>query len=415
MNKILDFDTFIVENVVKEKVDKTISLYLSHRFIEALNGVEKNNPIRERFLSIIIDIKEGKCNLKTDISFLDVTENGDNISYTNSAKAKPILDKYESMKKLKDGLKICWVTNRQEQRLGRLINKLFKGEFKPKQIEEFVIEFRGSVEKDKTIENFQIVDGEDIKKYYHYSKSSEEAVGSLQHSCMKYNECQKYMNFYIENSDVMKMLILKSPNDDKIYGRANIWFLNEPEGKVFMDRIYTTYEWQNKLFIDYAIRNNWIYKSKQIYGGSVIPVIVNGVKDKLVMSVKLKNMKYDYYPYVDTLQFYNPKTNILTSDIEKFNEKNWLTLVLANGATYQDYASTYKIDYLGRIVHGNYVRWSKYDNVYVHVEDAVSLNYRGDYVTPEHEFVVINGNVCLLEDTEKDSNGVQRMKKEFNI
>lgn len=411
---LVDFNTFLVENVTKEKEDKNIDLYISHRFINALANVDSKNPIHQRLTSIITDSITGKCKMKSDISFLDITDKGDLISYTSASKAKPILDKYESMKKLFDGIKMCWVTNRQELRLGRLINRLFKGEFEQKQVEEFVTEFRGAVEKDKSMENFKLVKGADVKKYYHYKSYNEEANGSLQHSCMKYNDCQKYMDFYVQNPDVLNMLILTAPNGT-IYGRANIWFLKEPEGKVFMDRIYTTYEWQNKLFIDYAIKNDWIYKSKQIYGGSVIPVMIDGKKEKIVMSANFKNVKYEYYPYVDTLQFYNPSTGEITSDVKKFQEKGWFTLVLPNGQTYQDNAGSYKIDYLGRIVHGNYVRWSKLDNVHVHIEDAVSLVYRGDYVTPEHEFVVIDGFICLVEDTETDSNGVKRLKKEFNI
>jgi hypothetical protein len=295
-----------------------------------------------------------------------------------------------------------------------LINRLFKDEFTQKQVTYFVNEFRGAIEKDKSMNNFKLVKGEDVKKYYLYDNYNEEANGSLQHSCMKYPESQRFLDFYSQNSDAMNMLILTAP-DGKIYGRANVWYLKEPEGKVFMDRVYTTHEWQNKLFIDYAIKNNWIYKSKQIYGGSVIPVVINGKKEKIVMSANFKKGKYDYYPYVDTLQFYNPKTGEISSDVKKFEEKGWLTLVLPNGQTYQDYSGAYKIDYLGRIVNSNYVRQSKLDNVYVHVEDAVFLNYREDYVTPEHDFVIVDGMICLLEDTETDSNGVKRLKKEFNI
>lgn len=409
---LVDFNTFLVENI-KEKVDKTTDLYLSHRFIDVLMNI-KDNPISKRFLSIIDNSETGKCDLKADISFLDVTDKDDFITYTSALKANQVLVKYQSMNKLYDGIKICWITNRQELRLGRLVNRLFKDEFKQKEVTDFVNEFRAEVEKDNFFDKFKLVKGADIKKYYLYKNNSDEANGTLQHSCMKYPESQKYLDFYVENSDVMNMLILTSP-DGKIYGRANVWHLKEPAGRIFMDRIYTTYEWQNKLFIDYAIKNNWIYKSKQIYGGSVIPVIINGKKEKIVMSCDLKALNYKYYPYVDTLQFYNPTTGELTSDVKKFENEGYLTLVLPNGQTYQDNARSYKIDYLGRIVHSNYVRWSNIDNVYIHVEDAIALNYRGEYVTPEHEFVVINGSVCLLEDTEIDSNGERRLKNKINI
>jgi hypothetical protein len=414
---IFNFNKFILESNTKdiEKVDKTMDLCLSHRFISALEDINTTNIIRNKFLSIIIDDTNGWCKIKTDISFLDVTDNADHVSYVLSSKANPILDKHKNMNKLLQGIRICWTTNRQEQRLGRLVNRIFKNEFQQKDVEDFVIEFVGAVAKDKTIDDFEIIEGSDVKKYYLYSNNSHEAEGSLQHSCMKYPDAQKFIEFYAKNPNSMKMLILKSKTDEKIYGRANLWYLDEPKDRIFMDRVYTTFEWQNKLFIDYAIKNNWIFKNKQIYGGSVIPVVIDGKIEKIVMSVKLKLINYDYYPYVDTLQFYNPTTGELTSNVKKFNKKEWLTLVLPNGEAYQGGEGVYKIDYLGRIVHSNYVRHSNYDNVYVHVEDAVLLEYRDDYVTPEHDFIVIDGKTYLKNDTETDKNGIQIPKKKFNI
>lgn len=395
---LFDFKTYINE---AKNTENYVDLFLSKRFIDVLSRM-KNCPIKYRFMGMITDSNLGRCNQKFEVSFIDVIDGKeDTLSYITSNKAKQILDKYISIKKEWDGINLCWVNNRQEQKIPRLINRLFTNEFKHSDIEEFTSEYKASFLKDNITDKFEIIKGKDVKRYYYGGNYSQEGGGHLQRSCMKYSECQGFFQIFMDNPDKMNMLILKDPNG-RIYGRANIWYLDHPEGKIFMDRIYTTFEWQTKLFIDYAIRNNWIYKAKQIYGGSVIPVYVDGRKDNLIMSVKLKPISYDAYPYIDTLQFYNPDTGELTSDVKKFRDDKFLTLVTARGEPYQDDGESFRIDYLGRIVHHSILRWSEHDQVWIHQNDAISLGYRDDYVTPEHEFINIGGRVYLKEDTDVD-------------
>jgi hypothetical protein len=394
-----------------KKEENNVELILSKRFNDILfNLAMKGNKI-------VPEIKNLETNKqKFDVSFIDITDKDDTISYITSNKAKPILDKYLSIKRLKEGLNLCWVSNRQEQKLSRFITRIFGSKFGQMEIENFVKEYKVELAGDKTTQYFELVKGEDVKKYYNGKKYSKEATGQLQRSCMRYNECEPLFDILVNNPEKMNMLILKDPNTDRIYGRANIWYLDNPVEKIFMDRIYTTHDWQVKLFIDYAVKNKWIYKSRQIYGGSVIPVIEGGKKDKIIMSVNLKPKDYEYYPYIDTLQFYNPKTGELTSDVKKFHDIRFLTLVLANGRAYQDDGETYRIDYLGRIVHEGNLRWSEIDQVYVHFQDAVLLDYMGEesYVTPDHEFVKVDGMVCLKEHTEIDpETGKPILKKNF--
>lgn len=396
---ILDYKKFLITEATKE--NNFVNLYLSQRFIKILTKMDQSNIITLKFISSISNMNSGLCVIKCEVSFIDITEKNDTVSFITSSKAKPILDKFISMDKLTDGINTCWISNRQDQRLARIIPKLFGKIFELKDIEDFVKNFQFVFESDKTVDKFEILKGRDIRTYYNGKKYNSESNGQLQKSCMKYEESGKFFKIYEDNPEKMNMLVLKDDNG-KIYGRANIWYLDVPEGKVFMDRIYTTYDWQIKLFIDYAIKNNWIYKSKQIYGGNVIPVIIDGKSEKIIMSVNLKPSSYDYYPYVDTLQFYSPSTGEITNDVTKFEDENYLTLVLASGQAYQpepDDDRVYKIDYLGRIVHNHFLRWSDMDKVYVHVNDVVHLKYRDEFVTPEHDFVKVNGMICLKSDT----------------
>jgi len=396
------FKSFLNES----KDENNLPMIFSHTFKEVLADMPED-PILDELMNIQYD------NKKYDISFVDVEEEKDDfVSYTASNKAKQILDKYKSIGKDQEGINYCWVHYRQKQRLSRFITRIFGNKFTQQQIEEFIKNYKVALKGE--VENFSVIEGKEIIKYYSGRMYSGEATGQLQRSCMRYDDSKIFFSLYEKNPDKMKMLILKDPNEDKIYGRANLWYLDEPAGRIFMDRIYTTYDWQIKLFIDYAIRNDYIYKSKQMYGGSVIPVVNKGKEEKIIMTVNLNKINHEHYPYVDTLQFYNPEEAILTSDVEKFNKTGWLALVMANGEPLVDSNYNFGIDYLGRMVYRDFLIWSEYDNVYVHKNDAVPLKYRDDYVTPEHEFVRLGSKIYLKDDMMKDEEtGEYILKKNF--
>jgi len=411
---MIQFSNFVKES----KEEKFIELIISKRFEDILRSIQqKGNPIA---ITMLKDSKDSEK--KFDISFIDVMDKDDMLSYVTSHKAKQVLDKFISINRIQDGQDFCWLNNRQDQRITRMIPRLYDSQFNQKEIEEFVHEYKAALKADNSFDKFEIVDGEDIRKYYNEKFNSSSAMGSLQRSCMKYDRCRNFFDFYIKNSDKMKMLILKQ-DDEVIYGRANLWYLDKPEGYVFMDRVYTTYDWQMKLFIDYAIKNNYIYKSRQIYGGSIIPVVKDGVKDKLNMTVNLKPQEFRYYPYVDTLQFYNIGTGELTSDIEKFHDKKFVALVNAGGGTWQEGSGGFVIDNLGRIVHQQMVVWSDHDKVHIHHENAVDLKYRAElkgarhyYVTQDHEFVNVHGEIYLKSDMDFDETKNEwTLKKNINI
>ncbi len=410
---MLTFTKFINES--QKNTKNNVSLYLSKKFLDVLFKME-DCVIKQELINSIINNETGLCKGEYDISFIDTSDKNDYISYINSVKAKPILDKFEQIGRPGEGINWCWVNNRQQQKLSRFLNKLYSDKFQLKDIENFVDNYKTALAKAEFKNNFELVKGSDVRKYYHENEYNTETEGQLQRSCMKYRGSQIYFKLYEENPDKMNMLILKDGNG-KIYGRANIWYLDQPQNAVFMDRIYTTYDWQIKLFIDYAIKHKWLYKSKQIYGGDVIPLIKGGKSEKITISVNIKPGYYDRYPYVDTLQFYNPKNGELTSDVTKFEDPDYYTLVLANGGYYQpDRNKEYKIDYLGRIVNYNFLIWSEIDKVFVHRNDAVYLRYENGYVTPEHDFIKIEDEIYLLEDVVKDpETNEYKPKINFNI
>lgn len=93
------------------------------------------------------------------------------------------------------------------------------------------------IEKIKTLnqynpDNFEIVTGDDILKYYdknnYYNRS-----GSLNSSCMRTADHENKLRFYTKNSNI-SLIIFKL--NDKILGRALLW--TTTTGEKVMDRIY---------------------------------------------------------------------------------------------------------------------------------------------------------------------------------
>jgi len=164
------------------------------------------------------------------------------------------------------------------------------------------------------------VTGEDIRKFYNcntYQKQS----GTLGSSCMRDSSKSRYMDIYVKNPDKVQMLVLYPEGvRDKIIGRAILWKLDKISGKkvedqYFMDRIYFTVDSDQQIFKDYAKNKGYYYKSRQSYDDNIAFVKPDGETENLNVEVKLKVDKdIVYYPYMDTMKYYNPKTGWITNN-----------------------------------------------------------------------------------------------------
>lgn len=220
-----------------------------------------------------------------------------------------------------------WSKNRAETSMGRFINTIWPKKYpanlkreelakmdKPNDVESFGNMFKATVEAHSKILKF--VEGDTIIHYYsshNYAKGG----GTLGGSCMNSPDKGKFLKLYANNPDTVKMLVLY-PEDvrDKIIGRALVWTLSEPDGRMYMDRIYTANDSDQYLFIEYAKSHGYYYKSSQSYGWDYDIIDgKNGSRGTVAMKVQMKpDVHYDYYPYLDTMQFYHPTTGIGTND-----------------------------------------------------------------------------------------------------
>jgi len=184
-------------------------------------------------------------------------------------------------------------------------------------IEEFVNKYKTEVSKlGNVFSRFELVEGEDIRHYY-LKDNYESEKHTLGNSCMRYDGCQEYLDIYVDNPDSVKLLILRSDEDSsKICGRALLWNAKSSsngnfrsiDGK-FMDRIYVNNSPDEELFLEYARKNNFAYKLNN--GVEYKGEILSQYRDEIY--VVLDNCYFEYYPYMDTLKYYDPNSGRLSS------------------------------------------------------------------------------------------------------
>lgn len=185
-------------------------------------------------------------------------------------------------------------TRKSDVRLGRFLNKFIAAvskDFNNKMnitaatIEKFVNLYEAElIVKQNAFDNFKVVEGEDIRKWYHEKYYEGGSSGQLSNSCMRYPSCQDFLDIYVQNPEVCKMLIYINEYNE-LRGRALLWTLSD--GKKYIDRIYTSKDSYDNLFLKWGNKNGY---SKTIVNSSVV-------------NVKAKD--YELYPYMDTFQYYD--------------------------------------------------------------------------------------------------------------
>lgn len=315
---ISDFKEFN-EDLILESLNESI-LYFSPKMIEYLEDCEGN--VSDELLRM-----KG-TDTGIDMTFVDVDDmNPGFVTFYKMQTAKEYVSKkfnseYMDKYHLSDEYANIVFMNsikgqekgRYSIRLGRFVNKMTKEKFSSSEIELFVNRFKAKSNSD--VEEFILVDGEDIEKWYKRENSSD-GIGSLQGSCManKHN----IFKLYTKNPQSCRLLVLLQKG--KAIGRALVWKVHKSNipMEYFMDRVYFTNEYQTLKFVDYArkmkwgIRNNHHSNKIEINGNSY------SISD-IGLEVKVKPGNYGKYPYLDTMSIYDPSTGILSSHASKKNK-----------------------------------------------------------------------------------------------
>jgi hypothetical protein len=199
--------------------------------------------------------------------------------------------------------------NKNAVKIGKFIKKVLPTTTDA-QIEEFVNELKAV--QDNLKEKIELVSGDEIAKWY----KSENCYsgGSLGSSCMK---DKNFFDIYIQNPETVNLLIMKS--GDKIVSRALVWKLKTTKPQLgftyYMDRVYTNKDYQEYVMMAFAEKQGWAYrKSGGVYERDVM---YQGKKHDIKMSVQIKKLKYEKYPYMDTFSRYDYVTGELWNDMNK--------------------------------------------------------------------------------------------------
>ena len=391
---MLNYLEFINEAVAKLKVP----YYYSSRFKELLEKIAQSdkNVHASGIATTLLDI-EGTKEYSDEITFIDITDKNDMVSFIQANRVKRIYDKgYADMSWDQFLLDITddedddmWSKQRTELSIGRFVTRVFTNitmSIKDSEREQFVNMFKSTFDLSNSGEaRFELVKG-DIIKHWYLVDNYEEEEGQLGNSCMRYDECQNYFNIYTQNPEQVSLLILKSSNDpSKIVARAIVWKLTT--GEFFMDRVYTQHDSDFNLFVNYSKGKGWRDKDDTSY------------EDILKFEVKLVKWKFDEYPYMDTFCCLNSETGVLSADEDKWPAPGWYKMRCTDG-TYEE----------------DTVVWSNYHDEYIQKDDAVFcegaqdwvwgdsaiyLDYKEVYASPDEDvtYCSYNGEAYYSDDT----------------
>lgn len=214
-------------------------------------------------------------------------------------------------------------------KVGRFVNKIIelyfknndrfkvytKSDFKPADVEKFVNAYSAHIMYSLDIESYlKIVEGEDIK-YWYLEDNYQIISGQLGNSCMRHERCQSYFRIYTENPEVCKMLILTDTNN-KLVARALLWI--DEDGKKWMDRVYSIKDNTINVFSSWASKNGYEF----CYGNSSTKI-----------TVLIKNLEYNIYPYVDTLYWKKDiDENLISLSNKKPTERPFNNLQYTDGS-----------------------------------------------------------------------------------
>lgn len=411
MKFLSNYLDFIFEAITK----KEMRLYYSDDFKNMLRGI--NNSISQALLA------SEDTNQMVDIyTLVDITDKNDTISLIQVSRLfRGDQENFTqiggesrlpyNIRNKKSGSEF-WTKGRTEMKIGRWVKRIFtevhKSTISDSEIENFVNLYKSKIDGED-LTNFELVKGEDIRKWYHENNYLERR-GQLGNSCMRYHKCQEYLDIYVKNPEVCQLLILKSDDGNKIKGRALIWKLTN--GEYYMDRTYTINDSDRLLFQDYARIN----KIKNSYD--------TGLSSSEDLIVELGDHTYEKYPYMDTFVVYNPSTKILRDDEELWPGQGYVHLQHTDGsfepedAVYSNWDDEYirredavycsNVDDWLRRSSARYLKYkdvwaapndnitySEYHGEYFYEEDVVYSEAMGDVLYPENEDVIeiiINSN-----------------------
>lgn len=280
---------------------------------------------------------------RCDIDYIDISHTDMSmISYITTERIKRLKDKYQESYE-----NHIWKENRYDIKIGKFIKQILN--IQDSYIEIIVNKYKSIIDEDL---KFRVVKGIDIKIFF-YHKNTEER-GSIGSSCMRYQNSQRFLDIYSDNSNISLLVLIKK---GKTVGRSLLW--QTVEGYNIMDRTYTSYDYYDILFGKWANENNY-YKRSSNKWYVTDEFTYNGKTKKLKISVKLDKFTYKYYPYLDTFKWLDYKNGYMYNYIP---DVNVVTLIGTNGSVGSKSIITYD-GLLNRYDYTEFMGYCRYKNIW---------------------------------------------------
>jgi hypothetical protein len=302
------YNDFILEKRVIELLLED-NLMASDDFLLRLSTIKDKSKIADAIYKSFDSTLYISDNLPQN--WINITDKDDYISFLSDVKADKIDDIDEESP--------YGVKGRGEIKIGRFARAFFthKGieselfnygylkkdyKFTDKDYEDFTNLYKASNIKSES--KFELIKGDKIKYYYNEENYKYSERGQLGSSCMRYESCEDFFGIYTENPDSCQLLVLL--DGEELIGRALVWKLSKGpcNATYFMDRVYTATDSDVIKFNNYCDKEGWMRKYKNncdnlnsyffIYKGETVFGEV---------AVKLKEVEFDEYPFVDTLSW----------------------------------------------------------------------------------------------------------------
>jgi hypothetical protein len=324
-------------------IRKTKDVHISPKLLDVLNRISSKSEVAKQLLKT----KISKDNLVDDpVDYLSVSkEDPSKISYAYHEKLNKINpDEYWTFK------------GRVHAKPAAAIKKILK-DVTEKDLDLFTSLYKAATAHKDFL--FDIVSGDDIKKYYHIN-SYKRGDGTLTNSCMKHDHCQNLFDLYINNPEVCQMLVMLD-NDGLLLGRALLWNAVDVETGIerkVMDRIYCIDDSKNvHYFKEWADDNGYIARRSQKWQDCLY-FESYGKVFKANLSIKINSQIFVKYPYVDTFKFWDEKTSIISNFLP--NDNGYIrTLVGADGRTFAS----------------DWLELDEYHNIYDNRDKIITMNY----------------------------------------
>ena len=373
---------------------KTYDLIISEDLRSVLLEIESDSLVAQ----LLLKKRHDKEDLVEDpINFISVAHDKTKVSYLTTDRIAKIEDP-----------SLYWSSSRRfAVKPGGFISKLFKN-ISAKEVEKFSNLYRAQSNKAKF--TLKVVDGYDIKTYYHISSYAQER-GTLGASCMKYDNCQDYLGIYTENTDKVKLLVMLN-EDGGLMGRALLWDFDTNK---IMDRIYTIADEEFLFqFKKWATDNGYLYKSEQNWYNTLQFENLSTEKKELKLEIKLDNSQFRRYPYVDTFKFFDEEKGLLLNYMEGYDFR---TLCASDGGKYNsDHFMFDDIDRVlrqrGDVVYVRYLnlRTSSNNTNYSEIHDEYILSKDARYDEEIGEYI-FNEENDKLNNTEKINERREYLRK----